>query len=114
MLGKQMIEMREVTSFLIVHVLHQRAKMRMGLDNGWRLGGIDAGGGQFAGVIYSKSSGEKVFLLLGERATSLRVGGMETFRFGLGRWRCRRGCDRFRPISSNALEDIWGYATLEG
>lgn len=43
--GDEFVEGREVTVFLIVHVFHQWAQVRVGFDD-WRcLGGVDEDGG---------------------------------------------------------------------
>lgn len=51
MLGKQVIEGFEVSCFLIVHVFHERAKMRVGCDNAWILVSIYESSGELASLI---------------------------------------------------------------
>ena len=54
-----------MTGFLIVHVLHKRSEMRMGFDN-WRgLSGVNEGGGEFAGLVYTQRAVKEASLLLG-------------------------------------------------
>jgi hypothetical protein len=52
--GKELIEDFEVSRFLIVHVLHQTAELRMRLDYLWRLGRVYEGGSEFPGLVYSQ------------------------------------------------------------
>ena len=54
MLGYDLVEVLEVTSLLVVHVFHERAKMRMGSDCGWSLSLIYENSGKFASLIYSE------------------------------------------------------------
>lgn len=43
----------EVAGFLGVHVVHEGAEMGVGFEYRWGLGGVDQGGGEFAGVVDS-------------------------------------------------------------
>lgn len=53
--------------FLVVHVSHERAEVRVFADDDGGLGGVNECCGEFAGLVDSKSRGEKVALLLSER-----------------------------------------------
>lgn len=53
--------------FLVVHVSHERAEVRVLADDDGGLGGVDERCGEFAGLIDSKSRREKFALLLSER-----------------------------------------------
>jgi hypothetical protein len=54
MLGYDFVEVVEVAGLLIVHVLHQRTKMRMGSDYGWSLSLVYCNSSKFASLIYAE------------------------------------------------------------
>ena len=54
MFGEEGVERGEVSGFLVVHVFHEGAEVWVGGDEGWSLGGVDEGSGEFAGVINAK------------------------------------------------------------
>ena len=45
------VERAEVSGFLLVHVGHERAEVRMAGYDGCGLGCVDFGGGEFAGLV---------------------------------------------------------------
>lgn len=54
MLRDEVVEGVEVAEFLVVHVLHEGAEVRVRADY-WRgLGGVDEDGGEFAGLVYTE------------------------------------------------------------
>jgi hypothetical protein len=48
------VEGREVDGFLVVHVSHERAEVRVFADDDGGLGGVDECCGEFAGLVDSK------------------------------------------------------------
>lgn len=84
-----MVEFVEVASLLIIHVFHQRSKMRVRLSN-WRcLGSVDKSCGQLASMVHTESFVEKFLLNLGQRLRSLglRCGLLDGFGLGFSRRR---------------------------
>lgn len=65
------VEGVEVRGLLVVHVLHERAEVRVGADDRGRLRGVDERGGEFASLVDAEGRGEEVALLLGERLALL-------------------------------------------
>ena len=51
MFSEEGVEGGEVAGFLVVHVFHEGAEVRVGGHEGGRLGSVDEGGGEFAGVV---------------------------------------------------------------
>lgn len=66
MFGKKFIEGLEVAGFLIVHVFHQWAEVRVSFDNGRRLGRVDQGSCKLPGLVDTQGTVEEVSLLFGE------------------------------------------------
>jgi len=64
MLSEKVIECLEVACFLVVHMLHERAKMWVGFDDRRGLSRIYERGSQFSGLIDSKRAVKEILLLL--------------------------------------------------
>lgn len=62
MAREQGVERAEVALFLLGHVAHEWAEMRVGFQNGRCLGGVDEDCGQFAGLVDAEGGGEVFFL----------------------------------------------------
>lgn len=67
MVGQKVIELLEVAGLLIIHMLHQRSKMRVCLSNRRCLGSVDKCCGQLASMIHAESFVKKFLLNLGQR-----------------------------------------------
>ena len=101
MLSYDVIEVFEVAGLLVIHVFHQRSKMRMGLDHGRRLSCVYKHGGKLPGLVDTKlvscqdktrdgdlrgtySTVQKVFLLLSQVTGALTIGAnLNCLGFGL-------------------------------
>lgn len=51
MLVNEVVECAEVAGFLVEHVGHEGAEVRVSADEGACLRGVDEGGGKFAGLV---------------------------------------------------------------
>lgn len=54
MLVNQLVEGLEVVGFLVVHVFHEWAEVRVLADEDGSLRGVDEGSGEFAGLVYAE------------------------------------------------------------
>lgn len=70
MFGEQEVELCKVARFLVVHVFHQRAKVRVRFGYWRRLGGVNEGCGQLAGLIHAEGGVEEFLLRGRERASA--------------------------------------------
>lgn len=77
MLAQDVVEVGVVPGFLVVHVLHQRAQVRVGAHDDGVLRGVDEDGGEFAGLVNAQRGGEEVPLFL-------RKGADRLYFFGRG------------------------------
>ena len=66
MLGDDAVEVVVVPCFLVVHVFHERAQVRVRPCYDGRLGGVDEDGSQFACLVYAEGRGEELLLCGGE------------------------------------------------
>ena len=73
MLCEQLIECREVASFLIIHVFHQWLEVGMCFHNRRCLSSVDKGSSKFSSLVDTKGSVQVSSLFFGERASFLTV-----------------------------------------
>lgn len=73
MLRNKLVEYLQVACFLVVHVLHQRPKVRVGADHVGGLGGVDEGRCEFTSLVDAQGTFEELSLLLAEGVS--RFGG---------------------------------------
>jgi len=52
-LAEYLVEELVVSGFLVVHVFHEWAQVRMRAHDDGVLGGVDEDGGEFAGLVYA-------------------------------------------------------------
>jgi len=71
MVSQQVIESLEMARFLVVHVLHQRTKMRVCLCYWRRLGCVDESCSQFSSMVDAESLVQELLLGCSERLGSL-------------------------------------------
>ena len=90
MVSQEVVESFEMASFLIVHVLHQRTKMRVCLCNWRSLSRVDEGCSQFSSMIDAESLVQELLLGCSERLGSLWLWciALDVCRIGFARWRC--------------------------
>ena len=70
MVSEHVVEGGEMARFLSVHVLHQRAEVRVRAEDGRGLVGVDQGCGELACLVHSEGAVEEVALFAGEGTSS--------------------------------------------
>lgn len=73
MLGNEFVEDREVAGLLIVHVFHQRPEVRVRADDRGCLSRVDSSGCEFAGLVDSEGTVEKLALGFTQAVFGFRV-----------------------------------------
>ena len=88
MVSQEMVESFEMASFLVVHVLHQRTKMRVSLCYWRRLGRVDESRSQFSSMVDAKSLVQELLLRCSERLPPLWLWciALDICWVGLARW----------------------------
>lgn len=81
MLGYDLVEVFEVAGLLIVHVLHQWAKMRVSSDYGWSLSLINGNSSKLASLVYAKLMRVKIYSQIVQNIESAYSSIQEAFLF---------------------------------
>lgn len=85
--GNELVEILEVAVFLIVHVLHERSKVRVRADEGWRLRRVYQNCCKFTSLIDAQGAVEEIALSLSERPalSAAMVSALQLFGWWWGR-----------------------------